>query len=141
MRLKDAVGRRGNTERGYDAAPLVEERAGRIGRESFREIGAATLSGIAVEGELRDRQNATSHLEHRAVKRTLFAGENPEPHDLFCHRAKRRRGIGSLKADEQKEPRSDGADNGVINRNARLCDPLEYHPHEAMVSRDFRGAQ
>jgi hypothetical protein len=62
----------------------LEQRLRVLGRAAFRKSGRRPAGRLAVQRELRDREDPAADLTHVAVHEPLIVAEHPQP----CHLAR-----------------------------------------------------
>ena len=95
----------------------------------------ATPTGVGVEGELADDERGAGGLGQRAVHHPVLVGEDAELPHLLGQPS----GLGLIVAvghtDEHAQADPDLADDGAVDRDPGLGDPLDERPHDPGAGR------
>src|SRR5580692_11694304 len=98
------------------------------------EAGTPALAAIAVQSELRNRQDRAAGLEHAPVHLAGLVGKYTQSGDLFGEEFGVHESIGFGDPQEDQQPRADLASDDAIDLDLGLSDSLHDRPHISKFS-------
>ena len=109
-------------------------------RSRFLEARAPSFADVAVEGELRYRENPFAHVEERAIHLALLILEDPQVHNFLCQMRRIRLTIIASHAHQHQESWADLSHDLPIHSHARFPHSLDDQTHiEKSIGVQQRG--